>query len=99
MDWGSFVLRVPDLIKGGVAIAKLIKKPGPEKKQDVLHRVIDAVPEGVVIAEGVTGKDIFNDAAIQQLLEAAVEAEYAAQKARAALQAGLLAKAVPSPPT
>ncbi len=93
MNWQIFVERVPDIIKGSVAIAKMFKKSGAEKKQDVFHRVIDAVPEGVVIAESVSGKDVFNDENIKALLDAAVEAEYAAQKARAALQAGLLTKA------
>lgn len=97
-DWGSFVLKVPDLIKGGVAIAQSFKKPGHQKKADVIGNIIQAVPEGLVLAEQATGKDIFNDPAILELLSISVDAERAAQKAHEALQAGLLAKQVPPTP-
>lgn len=91
-DWGSFVLRVPDLIKGGVALAKQIKKPGPQKKIDVINGVLAAVPQGIVLAEQAAGKDVFNDPDIAELLSATIDAEHAAQRAHEALQAGLLAK-------
>jgi hypothetical protein len=92
-NWGAFVMKVPDLIKGGVAIAQRFKKPGPQKKADVIKEIIAAVPDGIVLVESGIDKDVFNDPAIVLLLSTAVDAERAAQKAHEALQAGLLAKA------
>jgi hypothetical protein len=92
IDWFSFVAKVPALIRGGVLIVDAIKKAGHDKKIDVINSVIEQVPAGVQLAESVSGKDLFNDPAIAQLLGAAVDAEAAAKRAHDALVTGLLTK-------
>ena len=94
MNWIAFALKVPALIQGGVSVVQHIKNAkGSEKKQAVL----DSIPTSIELAEFAAGKDLLNDASIQVLISAAIDAEAAALKAREALKMGILAKAAPTP--
>jgi hypothetical protein len=81
------------LIQGAVRIVDAVKKPGAEKKAEVIDRLIHQVPAGLALAEQALGKDLFNDPAIAQLMSAAIDAEAFAKKTHDALVAGLINKA------
>lgn len=88
--WLTLALKLPLIIQGTMAIVEKVKgAKGPEKKAAVLA----AIPESISLLEFGAGKDVLNDAAVQQLLSVYIDAEAAALKAREALKAGLLAKA------
>lgn len=89
MNWLLFVTKLPTIIQGAVVIVDKIKgAKGAEKKA----AVVEAIPEAIELTEFAAGKDIFNDAEIANLRDAAIDAEAAALKARNALKAGILAK-------
>ena len=89
MNWLSLAMKLPVVIQGAMVIVEKVKAAtGSEKKQ----AVIDAIPDGIGLVEFAAGKDVLNDPAIAELVSAYIDAEKVAMKARAALQAGLLAK-------
>lgn len=90
MNWISLATKLPAVIHGAVTVVNSIKNAkGSEKKK----AVIDAIPNAIELAEFASEKDLLNDAAVQMLISAAIDAEAAALKAREALRAGILAKA------
>lgn len=92
MDWNKvagFAVKLPLVIRGTMTIVEKIKGADGKAKKDA---VLESVPEAIAIAEYAAGKDLLNDPVIQELMSAYVDAEAAAMKAKAALQAGILAK-------
>lgn len=89
MDWFLLATKLPLVISGIMSIVDRIKAPGAEKKAAVLA----AIPESVALAELLAGKDLVNDEALAQLISAYIDAEAVALKAKAALQAGIRARA------
>lgn len=76
------------------AIVNLVQKirgagNGAAKKAEVIAQI----PEILQLTEYAADRDIFNEPAIAQLIDALLEAEVAVMSARAALRAGLLNRA------
>lgn len=90
MNWAGLAMKLPGVILGAMHIAEQVAAAkGPEKKAAVM----EALPDSVHLIEFAAGKDVLNDAAVKELVSAVIDAEASAMKARAALQAGILAKA------
>ena len=87
-NWLAFALKLPAVIGGIVGIVQKVKASGADKKA----AVIAALPESVALAEFAAGRDLLNDPAVAELVNALIDAEAAVVKAREALKAGLLAK-------
>lgn len=87
--WVLLAMKLPGLIQGSMRIVQRIKNADGKQKKDA---VIESIPEAIELTEFGVGKDLVNDPAIQQLISAYIDAEKVAMKAKAALQAGVLAK-------
>lgn len=91
INWTAVATRLPGVIRGAVQIAKHFKTSGADKKA----AVIASIPEAEALIEAGANRDIFNEPAIAQLVDALLEAEVAVLKAQEALKAGLLAYSAP----
>lgn len=91
MNWLEIAARAVSAIPRLVRIADQIKGAG--RGQEKFQVVVDSLPEEIGVAETIAGKDVFEDAHVIALRDAAINAEAAAKKAIDAYHAGLLAKA------
>lgn len=89
MNWLLFAAKLPAVVSGIMAIVQKVKDA---KGSDKKAAVIAAIPESIALAEFGAGRDLLNDKAVADLLSVYIDAEKAAMKAKAALQAGILAK-------
>jgi hypothetical protein len=90
MNWLLFATKVPLVVTAIMQTVQAISQAGTGAKKK--EAVLAAVPESVQLAEFAIGRDLLNDDAVRDLLSAYIDAEKAAMKAKAALQAGILAK-------
>lgn len=88
MNWLAFVTKLPAVVAGIVKIISNVKSASPADKGTA---VIAAISDSEALAEFAAGHAVLNDAAVQGLLKAVVDAETALTDARAALKAGILA--------
>lgn len=88
MNWLAFASRLPEVIKASMIVVDRLKVPGKTKKE----KVIEAIPAAIPIVEQAAAKDLINDPAVAELLSVYIDAQHAADKAKAALQSGILVK-------
>lgn len=75
MNWNRVLMSVPNIIGFTMQTVEAVKgaKSGKEKEA----AVITAVKEGLPVVEGVAGKDLVNDPALDQLLKSYISARVA----------------------
>jgi hypothetical protein len=91
IDFFSIFQKLVVLVPAVVNIVEKIRGAGngAAKKAEVIAQI----PEVLRLTEYAADKDLFNEPAIAHLVDALLEAEVAAMKAREALKQGLLNKA------
>lgn len=90
MDWMKYAFKLPVVISGITGIINLVKGASHEDKKAA---IVAAVQSSVALAEFAAGHDLLKDEAISKLVEAVIDAEAAAQRAREALKDAIIHKA------
>lgn len=85
----KFLAKLPVVTIGIMRIVDAVKSAsGADKKAAVL----ESIPTSVALAEYVMERDLLDDAEVKKLLEAAIDAQHAANKAWDAIRAVVVKK-------